>query len=204
MTAAHVSVRRAVEADQDRLGRALAGAFADDPVFSWLIPPDVRNRQTRLELFFTSIARSYLRRNKHVYSGPDGVAAALWAQPGQWRLPVGEILRESVPNVRAFGSRLPLALRSLSAVEGKHPHDPHHWYLGYLGTEPGNQGRGIGGALLREVLTPCNEAGHPAYLESSNERNLTLYERHGFRVVEEMGLPGGGPTVWRMWRDPQG
>jgi ribosomal protein S18 acetylase RimI-like enzyme len=45
--------------------------------------------------------------------------------------------------------------------------------------------------------------GVPAYLESSNERNLPLYERNGFRVVSELQALGHGPTIWRMRREPQ-
>ena len=43
----------------------------------------------------------------------------------------------------------------------------------------------------------------PAYLESSSERNLPLYERNGFRVVGEIQALGQGPSIWRMWREPQ-
>jgi ribosomal protein S18 acetylase RimI-like enzyme len=39
----------------------------------------------------------------------------------------------------------------------------------------------------------------PAYLESSNERNVPLYERLGFEVRERYVLPSG-PPVWLMWR----
>jgi len=39
----------------------------------------------------------------------------------------------------------------------------------------------------------------PAYLESTNPRNRTLYERHGFEVVEELSVPGG-PVLMAMWR----
>lgn len=197
-----VTVRRAELADQQRIGRALAGAFADDPVFNWLIPPDAPNREARARTFFTLMARSYLRRGKHVYAGPDGVAAALWSAPGPWQLPMSEVMREMRGTLKAFGSNAVKALRAQLQVEAKHPKEPLHWYLGYLGTEPGHQGRGIGGALLRAVLDDADATGTPAYLESSNERNLTLYERHGFRVVEELPLLGTGPTVYRMWREP--
>jgi ribosomal protein S18 acetylase RimI-like enzyme len=202
MTTAQIEVGRAARTDANRIGVALAGAFSDDPVFRWLIPEDAPKRDARLVTFFTSIARSYLRRDKHVYLAGDGVSGALWSAPGSWSLPMTEMLRESRPAVRAFGTNVVRAVRSQLHVESLHPKEPEHWYLGYLGTKPGHQGQGIGSAMLREVLPQADAASTPAYLESSNERNLTLYERHGFRVVDEIRLLGHGPTVWRMLRDP--
>jgi GNAT superfamily N-acetyltransferase len=80
---------------------------------------------------------------------------------------------------------------------------PPHWYLGYLGARRDRQGQGLGTQLLREVLAGADTDGVPAYLESSNERNLALYERHGFRVVGDLRALGHGPIIWRMWREPQ-
>jgi ribosomal protein S18 acetylase RimI-like enzyme len=202
MTTAQTVVRRASRGDHAIVGAALGAAFIDDPVFQWLIPVDVANRDKRVATFFTSMARSYLRRDKNVYAVGDGAGGALWSAPGSWALPMSEILRESVPAMRAFGRNLPRALRSQLFIESKHPKDPKHWYLGYLGVAPAHQGKGIGGAMLHTVLDDADKTGTPAYLESSNERNLSLYERHGFKVVEAVQLLGTGPTVWRMWREP--
>jgi ribosomal protein S18 acetylase RimI-like enzyme len=203
MTTAQVQVARAVRGDADRVGATLAGAFIDDPVIGWLIPFGTARRDERLTTFFTSMARSYLRRDKFVYVAGDGVGAALWSAPGSWKLPASEIVRESRPAMRAFGGNLPRALRVQLELEAEHPKDPAHWYLGYVGVAPGHQGEGIGSLVLREVLSQADAAGTPAYLESSNERNLTLYERHGFVVTKAYQALGRGPTIWRMWREPQ-
>ena len=202
MTKPDVAVRRAAPDQADVLGAALADAFSDDPVFSWLIPADAK-RDERFLAYFASIARSYLRRDKHAYVAGEGRGGALWAKPGEWRMPPAEIVRETPAAMKAFGRNLPRALRLLTQVEGLHPKEPTHWYLGYLGTRCDSQGMGIGSAMLREVLQDADAAGVPAYLESSNERNLTLYERHGFRVVHELQALGTGPSIYRMWRDPQ-
>lgn len=202
MTTAQVQVARAARDDATRVGTALADAFSDDPVFAWLIPPDVGNRRERMVTFFTSMARTYLRRDKHVYLAGDGVGAAMWSAPGSWTLPMSEIARESVPSLRAFGANLLRALRTQLEVESEHPKDPKHWYLGYLGVRSDSQGQGVGSVMLREVLDEADAAGVPAYLESSNERNLTLYQRHGFAVTTSYPALGRGPTIWRMWRDP--
>lgn len=203
MTTAHVQVASAQRADLDRVAAALADAFRDDPVFAWLIPTDVRSRDARMLAFFTSMARSYIRRGKNAYVAGDGDAAALWSAPGAWVLPFGEIVRETPSAANAFRGNLLRALRTQLQVESLHPKEPAHWYLGYLGTRSTAQGKGIGSALLRHVLDEADANRTPAYLESSNERNLTLYQRHGFAIVEEIRALGAGPSIWRMWREPQ-
>ena len=86
----------------------------------------------------------------------------------------------------------------------KHPASPPHWHLAVLGTEPEAQGKGRGSSVLQPVLDRCDRDGEPAYLESSKEGNVPFYERHGFRVTERLDVPKGGPSLWLMWRDPQG
>jgi ribosomal protein S18 acetylase RimI-like enzyme len=203
MTQTQPTVQRAAGHHEVALGAALADAFSDDPVFEFLIPSDATGRPARMLAYFTSISRSYLRRDKHAFIADEGRGGALWAAPGHWRMPPSEIVRETPAAFKAFGRHLPRALRLLTQVEGLHPKEPHHWYLGYLGTRCDSQGMGVGSAMLREVLAQADDTRTPAYLESSNERNLTLYQRHGFRVVEEIKALGTGPSIYRMWRDPQ-
>ena len=71
-----------------------------------------------------------------------------------------------------------------------------------LGTEPASQGQGLGSAVLGPVLEQCDADGVGAYLESSKERNIDFYARHGFRVTDELRLLRG-PRMWGMWRDPR-
>ena len=52
------------------------------------------------------------------------------------------------------------------------------------------------------MLERCDREGVGAYLESSKERNVAFYGRHGFRVTGETRFPRG-PRLWLMWRDPR-
>ena len=150
------------------------------------------------------MSRGYLRQGRPCYLTGDASAAALWAAPGAWAMPLSQMILEAAPNGLAFGGRLFRALRTQLQVEHLHAgHSAPHWYLGYLGTRQDRQGEGLGTQMLREVLAGADDDGVPAYLESSNERNLPLYERSGFRVVGELQALGHGPTIWRMWRGPQ-
>jgi GNAT superfamily N-acetyltransferase len=95
------------------------------------------------------------------------------------------------------------AVGALDMMEKKHPKSPSHYYLLAIGVDPPLQGQGIGTQMATPILERCDREGVPAYLESSKEQNVPLYERWGFKVVEQLDLPKGGPTAWRMWRDPQ-
>ena len=46
------------------------------------------------------------------------------------------------------------------------------------------------------------QEGALAYLESSNPRNISLYERHGFEVMGEIQV-GAGPLMTPMLRQPR-
>jgi ribosomal protein S18 acetylase RimI-like enzyme len=80
--------------------------------------------------------------------------------------------------------------------------DPH-WYLMILGVEPERQGQGIGSALISPTLARADADGLPCYLETAKEQNLAFYRRHGFEVRHEDDIPGGGPRMWMMIREPK-
>jgi ribosomal protein S18 acetylase RimI-like enzyme len=90
----------------------------------------------------------------------------------------------------------------LTRIEKHHPSEPH-WYLEAIGTVPEARGRGIGPSVLTPVLERCDATGLPAYLESSNPRNISFYERHGFVAMPLFPLPDGCPPITPMWRDPR-
>lgn len=194
------TVRRAVATDRRELADTLARAFEDDPVWSWLFPDDA-SRERRSAQVFHAYLRDALSVGA-VFTTPERAGASLWKPPGKWKLGNAAILRSLPELLRAFGRRLPASLEIERKVEARHPIEPH-WYLAILGTDPTAQGKGIGGALIRQVTDRCDTEGMPAYLESSKETNVPYYERYGFKVTGETRLGSDGPSIWFMWRDPQ-
>ncbi len=126
----------------------------------------------------------------------------MWFPPGQWRSTTWEDVRDAPRAMRLFGRQMGLAQKVRSHMEAHHRSLPDHWYLLYIGIEPGQQGQGLGSALLRPVLEECDRTGAAAYLEASCERNRSLYARHGFIERDPLRLPEGGPTMYPMWREP--
>jgi ribosomal protein S18 acetylase RimI-like enzyme len=192
-------VRPASARDRGRLAAVLARAFDDDPVMTWFFQ-ERRRREVRNRRFFSMRLRQLMPHGE-TYTVDGELGAAIWAAPERWRLSRFEEIRLTIAMLPAVWPRLAQVVEGLEAIDGAHPRDPHY-YLAVLGTDPEAQGRGIGSALLAPTLETCDRDEVPAYLESSKERNIDFYARHGFRVTAEIELPDG-PRVWSMWRDPR-
>lgn len=82
-----------------------------------------------------------------------------------------------------------------------HPGEPH-WYLPFIGIDPFQQGKGYGTALMKHALIPCDRDQTLAYLESSNPKNIPLYERHGFELLGTIQV-GTSPPIFPMLRKPR-
>jgi GNAT superfamily N-acetyltransferase len=199
-----VEVRPARRTDAGALARTLARAFQDDPVFGWL-QPDPGRRAAGLPVLFRAMAR-------HHFLGGGGVevamsesglgAAAMWNPPGRWTQGRRAQIAIAPATIRAFRGRLSVDRALGEEMKAAHPEEPH-WYLAAIGSDPQVRGTGYGNALLRSRLDRCDADGAPAYLESSNPDNIPYYLRFGFEVTGEIVMPGGGPSMWPMWRRPR-
>jgi GNAT superfamily N-acetyltransferase len=194
-------VRPATAADGPAIVKMLVRAFQDDPVANFMFA-GVGRRRRGLHSFFTSQLRRQYLPHRHVYTteGLDG--AAVWGPPDRRRQGLRELFQLFPTAPFLVSPRMIRALRLLFEIDSLHPKEPH-WYLATLGTEPARQGKGIGSALLESVLTRVDEEGVAAYLESSKERNVPLYARFGFEVIDEYRSTVGAPPIWRMWREPR-
>jgi GNAT superfamily N-acetyltransferase len=193
-------VRRGRPDETKRLAGVLARAFEDDPVSEWFFP-DEADRLDRLERMFRLINVPDALHDDEAYTTDDYAGVALWVPPNKPKPGPVASLRLLASLVRVSGRHTPLALRGLSYMESKFPEQPHA-HLVFIGTEPARQGEGVGSLLLRRTLPRLDRDGVPAYLEASTLRSRALYLRHGFVDMDEMRMPDGGPTLWRMWRDP--
>jgi GNAT superfamily N-acetyltransferase len=89
----------------------------------------------------------------------------------------------------------------LEQMDRYHPTEPH-WYLPVIGVEPLLHGQGFGSALMQQALDQCDRGGTPAYLESSNPRNIPFYQRQGFEGLGTIQV-GTSPSIVPMVRRPR-
>lgn len=197
-----VTVRKVTPHDLTGVADVMGRAFDDDPVLNFIAKPDAR-RSERIRMMMDLGLRKMTFPFGETYVADGFEGAALWNPPDGRPHGLLNDLSMMPAMLRVAGvSQLPRVVGALQMMDKKHPKQPHYYLLA-IGVEPSLQGRGIGGQLMAPVLERADREQMPAYLESSKEKNLPLYQRNGFEVVERLDLPSGGPPVWLMWREPR-
>jgi len=180
-------VRHALPDDHPTMTDALVEAFADDPFMAWLFPgTDDRAEPTALRALMQADVEVH-QHHGHSYVLDGGCGAALWAPPGAQvdHDKVGAVISEFSTAERATK----VSETFLSMMEYL-PTTPF-FYLAVIGVRDDCRGAGLGEQLLSRLLDVCDREGLTAHLESSNPRNVTFYERHGFSVLGEVACDPG-------------
>jgi GNAT superfamily N-acetyltransferase len=196
--------RPARKADTRELSATLSRAFYDDPVMTWILPDDNARSKHLTRMFATMTRHHHLARGgvELACDGPGIGAAALWDPPNQWQETHRAQLAMTPALLRVFGFRTALARGVQEVMKRVHPEEPH-WYLAAIGSDPTVRGKGFGQVLMQSRLDRVDAEHAPAYLESSKRENIPYYQRFGFELTGEIKLPGGGPNLWPMWRQPR-
>ncbi len=190
------TIKPATASDEAGVIGVLTLAFSSDPMARWS-PPDAHQYLTHFPVIAKAFGGNAFAQGTAYFA--DGYAgAALWLPPGF--NPDEETMTDVVE--RTAPDAIKTEIFGVFEEMGKyHPIEPH-WYLPLIGVDPSKQGNGIGSALMKHALIRCDRDGSIAYLESSNPRNISLYKRHGFEVIDEIQV-GGSPTLYPMLRKPR-
>jgi ribosomal protein S18 acetylase RimI-like enzyme len=171
-------------------------AFAADPMARWTWPSAQQYLAAMPRLVRAFGGRAFARRT--AFATADFTGAALWLPPGIG--PDEEALNQVVESTLA-PAQFEDGATIFEQMAKYHPHEPH-WYLPMIGVDPAHHGKGHGDALMAHALALCDRDRVPAYLESTNPRNMSLYRRHGFEPVGAIQA-GSSPTLMPMLRKPR-
>jgi ribosomal protein S18 acetylase RimI-like enzyme len=203
MTQSHKPIR--LDAHQLRqASEVMSRAFHNDPAWQYLIPDDAR--RLRLLPSFSSIVIRYSLLYGQVYTTPDLEGIACWLPPENTTPLFSRLVRIGIRHAHLgfelgwMGLRRYMLMEAHDATLHKQAVPGPHWYLWMLGVDPPYQGQGIGSMLIQPVLAYAGVL--PCYLETSNEKNLSFYRQHGFKVVNDGEVPQSHLHVWAMVRRP--
>lgn len=198
--------------DFDNTVETYARSFCDDPAYKWifqstdLLHPLRWTKRQMLSMALPSkhifVATQIINNKKSILGG------ATWIDPGAELSSLSFLTALlQIPFLFGFGpfSRMTSFALLLEHYHAKITGSKHVWYLQILGVHPDFQGRGIARKVMDPILKHADENGIECYLETTNSKNLPLYEHFGFVVRHHATTTPifGGPGGWMMTREPK-
>lgn len=183
-------------------------AFWDDPAILHLAP----NENTRgrvLDAYMRMVIQYGLRWGRVQTIEQDGRlrVGAVWLPPGgapasTWKQMRCGFIPLLFSNLNLRNLRIFFSLGN--KLEELHKRDVprQHWYLWLLAVDTPDQGQGFGSAVLAPELREADTGNTPCYVETAKPINLDFYQKQGFVIKREIQMPGGGPPLWTLVRDP--
>jgi GNAT superfamily N-acetyltransferase len=191
-----IIIKTATPSDEASIIDLLVRAFNMDPAVRWVWSDSQLYYKHSPSFLKAFGGRAFTHGTAYYVDGYIG--AALWLPPGV--LPDEEMMMSVLQQI------VPQHIQEdvfavFDQMSRYHPSEPN-WYLPILGVDPSRHGKGFGSALLHHTLVQCDRENELAYLESSNPKNIPLYERHGFKLLGKIQA-GTSPTIFPMLRKPK-
>ena len=192
MTPAVVTAGRA---EQEPVLSVITLAFITDPVARWA-HADPAEYLSHMPAVANALGGSALD-HATAYCIEGHLGAALWLPPGAHpdHEALGALVERTVPEPKRQ-----FLFEALDQMGRYHPAEPH-WYLPLIGIDPSWQNGGLGSLLMQHAHAGFDRDGTPAYLESSNPRNIPFYRRHGYKLLGTIRV-GTCPPISPMFREP--
>ena len=189
---------------QKQASEVMGEAFLNDPMWKYLVPDEAR--RARVVSLSMNILVRYSLLYGEITTTPTLDGVACWLPPGETTPIFSRLvligIRSAPLQLGWTGFRRYIAIENYCGEVHKRIVPGMHWYLWGLGVKPSRQGLGIGGMLMQPVLARADTDRLPCYLETTNEKNMPFYEKHGFNVVSDGEVPRYGLHVWTMLREP--
>lgn len=187
-----------------RAGEMLSMAFYNDPVYKYFTPDDKARLNNSYKILFFVLQHGLKYGNITAISD-DINALLLWFPPDTGCF-------NTIPQIQCGALNLPFQIgfksfmRSFAYNEvSEKLHNKHmkktDYYLYVLAVRPEQQGKGYSSVLMRHFLNRIDFSKNRIYLETSNEKNIPIYEHFGFKIIAEIAMPKWNIKIWPMIKD---
>src|SRR5260221_1114513 len=164
----------------------LAESFDDNKSVNYVVKQD-QSRQARIRGLM-DYSYNVCNEFGDVWISDDAQACALILFPDKKRTNLNAILWDVKLALSVIGlDRVGKVRGRESKIKAFHPKEPFS-YLWFIGVNSSFQNKGKGSQLLREIIEYSEKKQRPIYLETSVDRNVPWYQKHGFEIFQSLNL----------------
>lgn len=162
----------------------LTQSFFDNKSVNYIIKQD-GNKQLRIQALM-DYSYNLCSEFGNVYVNENSKACALVMYLDKKRTSFKSILWDIRFILQSIGiGNVKKTLQREAKIKKEHPLIPFT-YLWFIGTEPSEQGNGIGTALMEQIISESEKLNRSIYLETSTCKNIPWYEKFGFQIYREL------------------
>lgn len=188
------TISYAVESERKRVLNTISLAFAADPLMRWIYPSADQYLEY-YQVMSDAFAGKSINENTCLRTS-NCEGAAMWLAPG---IEPDEDTLMALITESLTPHRAEVIGELFERMDEFHPTDDDCWYLAIIGVDPGHQNKGIGSALMQHMIEKLDATNSLAYLESSSPMNISLYQRYGFEIMDEIQV-ADSPILTPMLR----
>jgi GNAT superfamily N-acetyltransferase len=181
-----MNIINAQRKDKTRIIEILCQSFQNDPQINYILGSNGNKNKKLMRLMAYSF--EFGLANGKVEISEDKNSVAIWKSSNSKKMTIN-LFYESILFFFTFGWS---GINRISAMEKKiaafYPDKTIFNYLWILGTNPNEQGKGYGTAILSKAINNFEQNKVPIYLETSTDSNLKYYQRKRFELYHSMIL----------------
>ena len=186
-------LRKAEYKDKAVVTNILEVSFKNDPQVNWYLE-ESRNRN-KLNILIDYVFEETIRKGE-IYLSEDNMAAALWNSDKKEKFSLNYIFRNLSFLFRIGIKSTIRILKMNNLAYSQYPKNRSYSHLHLIGVLPEAQGKGLASSLMNPILAEKKANKIPVYLETANQKNVEIYKRKGFRVINTFQTEN--PTIYCM------
>ena len=190
--------------DIRKAAATFADAFTEDPIWSALFTGAAGSQKRKRAVYENPVR--FCMKYGSVYATSEALEGiAAWV-PGElsnytvWRMLRSGALASGLKAGFKIARKMMPIFKPIETDRNAHMKGKRYTYLQIIGVAREFQGQGLGGTLIRAVVEEAEREGRTLYLETETERNVAMYERFGFKVIQTITLPVVSLPMWEMVR----
>jgi len=193
-------MRKANISDEKLIIEIISESFIHNPSVLSVIKNDSKKKQRIAELAKYAF-RTAVRR-KGVYISSDNEGVAICYKYNEKKESIVDYWNQLNLVVKSIGiNRIFKILKREGYVKKFRPASGDYFYFWFFGVTNKGKGKGAAIELKDAIIKESLNKALPIYLETSVEKNKSVYERYGFKVYHKWNNDSENMTLWFMKKD---